>query len=243
MKLYFNGCSVTAGDELTRPDLHAWPVLVANHYGVDFFNDALPGSSNDRTVRQAFINIDQYDKFYIQWTVNRRFMLRDTVNNWEVFFAPNYIEHYYKNIEHYQTFGKYYYAYWCNPVHNYINWLTQIVSLQSLFKAKNKPYVMFSARTNIAKPFPHHFEFITEKLLYHYLKDSKSAGSIDIKHTVNQINNLISNIDQTTFIEHGKFTGDAVYNPEIEQFILPGGHGDENYHQYLAKKVLQHENI
>jgi hypothetical protein len=243
MKLYFNGCSVTYGDELEHPELDAWPVLVAKHHAVDYTNDAVRGGSNDRIVRQTIINVDHYDKFYIQWTYVDRFMLTDTSNNWQVSFQRQLINHQYRNVDYYQTFGKYYYAHWSSPIQNYINWLTQIISLQSVFKLKNKPYVMFCNSNNIAKPFAHQFDFFTEESLCNCIKHSVDLSTIDSHCLTRQLNNLISNIDLTCFVDRNQFTADTMSYLEGGNFKLPGGHGDKKFHQLLAQKIIQHENI
>ena len=40
MKLYFNGCSFTYGDELKNPKEFSWPVLLAKSTNAGFVNDA-----------------------------------------------------------------------------------------------------------------------------------------------------------------------------------------------------------
>jgi hypothetical protein len=51
--LMTNGCSLTRGEELTRPEAEAWPVLLADRLGVRLINLARDGGSNRRVVRTS----------------------------------------------------------------------------------------------------------------------------------------------------------------------------------------------
>ena len=73
MKLYFNGCSHTFGDDLDCPQIQSWPAIVGNKTGYSHFNDAVSGGTNDRIVYSTIKHIDQFDQFYIAWTYTSRF--------------------------------------------------------------------------------------------------------------------------------------------------------------------------
>ena len=88
MKLYFNGCSFTYGDELKNPKQDAWPSLVSSCLGFNFVNDAVLGGTNDRIVYNTVQNINQYDYFFIAWTFYTRFTERNPVDNFEINFTP-----------------------------------------------------------------------------------------------------------------------------------------------------------
>ena len=49
MRLYFNGCSHTFGDDLTDRNC-AWPALISKKLNCEFVNDAASGGSNDRIM-------------------------------------------------------------------------------------------------------------------------------------------------------------------------------------------------
>jgi hypothetical protein len=63
--LYFNGCSFTRGDELTNPEKDSWPSVVSSELQCDFFNDAVSGGTNDRTVYKTLLNANNYDYFFM----------------------------------------------------------------------------------------------------------------------------------------------------------------------------------
>ncbi len=65
MKLYFNGCSLTAGDELSAPQTEAWPALVADSLSATFLNDAALGGANDRIIYKTVPNVNNYDYFLL----------------------------------------------------------------------------------------------------------------------------------------------------------------------------------
>ena len=87
MRLYFNGCSHTFGDDL-QDRSQAWPAIVAKKLNCEFVNDAVSGGSNDRIVYRVIKNIDLYDKFYIAWTYTNRFTLYRSDNNHSVAYNP-----------------------------------------------------------------------------------------------------------------------------------------------------------
>ena len=51
MKILYNGCSITWGDELTDRENQRYSRLVSNHYNAEEVNLASNGISNDRIVR------------------------------------------------------------------------------------------------------------------------------------------------------------------------------------------------
>lgn len=63
MRFYFNGCSLTYGDELKNPQESSWPSLVASSLNADFKNDAVSGGTNDRILYRTLINTNDYDYF------------------------------------------------------------------------------------------------------------------------------------------------------------------------------------
>ena len=85
MRLYFNGCSHTYGDDLLDRTT-AWPSLIAKKYNCNFLNDSVSGGTNQRIIYRTIKHIDQFDKFYIAWTYTNRFTRWRGDNNFEVNF-------------------------------------------------------------------------------------------------------------------------------------------------------------
>ena len=64
MRLYFNGCSHTFGDDLLYRN-QAWPSLIAKKLQCDFVNDSVSGGTNDRIVYRTIKHANEFDRFYI----------------------------------------------------------------------------------------------------------------------------------------------------------------------------------
>ena len=105
--IYAVGCSMTYGDDLpddSRSKL-GWPYLLGQKYNATAFNDGMSAGSNDRNLSHLINNIDNYDKFYIAWTMIHRFTLVDPQNWVEVNFARKLTNRQYRNLDQYSTFG------------------------------------------------------------------------------------------------------------------------------------------
>jgi len=70
MKIYFDGCSWTAGAELENKEEERFSKLLCNELGAEETNLAISGGSNDRIVRNLLVehNIEDYDLAVIQMT-------------------------------------------------------------------------------------------------------------------------------------------------------------------------------
>jgi hypothetical protein len=244
MNIYFNGCSFTYGDELLDPAKSAWPVLVANDLQSDFFNDAVSGGTNQRTVYKTVCNEENFDYFVIAWTFYSRFTEYNPVDNFEINFNPSLNQdpslHYSidlkKNYAKYETFGKLYYADWYNELYQFKQWLQQIILLQSFFKTKQKKYVMLNTsghKLNLwlqpkdkfidsTRPLMPFFDYLSDDLL---LAEHKS------------IQQLVENIDKENFIEWNKW---AIVDYTSDYKIGTGGHLLEDGHAAVAKKVINY---
>ena len=75
MKLYFNGCSHTFGDDLIDKST-AWPYIVSSMQNTECFNDSMSGGTNDRIVYNTLKNINKYDKFYKNTRTKKIFSCR-----------------------------------------------------------------------------------------------------------------------------------------------------------------------
>ena len=73
MKIYFDGCSWTYGSELSDPEKTRWTKIVSDHYDAKEYNISKSGGCNRRIVRNLLEhNIDDYDVFIIQMSMNLR---------------------------------------------------------------------------------------------------------------------------------------------------------------------------
>ena len=74
MKILYNGCSITWGDELTDRENQRYSRLVSNHYNAEEVNLASNGISNDRIVRESITYLDKnpVDLVVIQFTLHTR---------------------------------------------------------------------------------------------------------------------------------------------------------------------------
>ena len=73
MKIYFDGCSYTEGDELNEPENTRYSKIVADKKNSIEYNFALSSGSNRRIVRNLIEkDLSQYDIFIIQLTKTPR---------------------------------------------------------------------------------------------------------------------------------------------------------------------------
>jgi len=156
MKLYFNGCSFTYGDELKSPEKDSWPSLVASNLKSDFLNHAVSGGTNDRIIYKTLLNVKDYDYFFIAWTSYARFTEYNPVDNFEINFNPalklnaslHYSHDLKENYPKYKNYGEMYYKHWYNELFEFKKWLQQIILLQSFFDQHEKQYLMLNAFNN-----------------------------------------------------------------------------------------------
>ena len=71
MKIYFDGCSWTKGEELENQEEERYSKLICDELGAEETNLAIKGGSNDRIVRNLLVEnqIEQYDLAIIQMTL------------------------------------------------------------------------------------------------------------------------------------------------------------------------------
>lgn len=255
MRLYFGGCSATHGDELKNPETEAWPVLVAKHFGSQYANHGRPGGSNDLIWKDVIVNLNDYDKFYVQWTHITRFAVRNPDTQNYLAFNPQLQWGQYSNKEHYQTFAKYYYAYWYNSAEKYLDLLTYIISLQDVFKSNNKEYVMLFANPGALLPFdlgfkeidPHWFKQVIPPA--HDLSGNELSWFHD--EMPEKLNQLIRRVDKSRFVYDGTFNfieGSpefGIHPPELpsrhKDWHEDGGHGSAKAHKEHAKIIVEWE--
>lgn len=238
MKLYFNGCSTTYGDELPE-DIRAsacWAGQVAAHYNAEFLNDSTRGGSNQRTLSRTMLHLNKFDKFYIQWTYAERFTLHDANNWFEANFQKKLTHDYFRNKDHFMKLGKLYYAYWSHSLFEFKKWLEQIILLQNLFKQHNKSYLMFSCVPNDFEVYTcARSEFISK---FSKISDIKNFDDEQIYEQYDQIQTLLGLIDFDTFIAPDKMYGIELIRGTDQG---PGGHPMVEGHTRVANYIIEYD--
>jgi len=74
-KLVAHGCSFTYGCELQNPNQTAFPILLGDKLGYQVDNLAIPGTSNERIIKDIINYKDKIDLLLICWTCETRFEL------------------------------------------------------------------------------------------------------------------------------------------------------------------------
>jgi hypothetical protein len=236
MKLYFNGCSHTWGDDLENPSAQSWPALIANQLNCEFVNDSARGGSNDRIMYRTIKHIDQFDKFYIAWTFSSRFTRYRSDNNHEVNFNSRLTHLLYGNEPDFKTYGQIHYRIWHNELYNFKIWLQNIILLQSLFKLKNKRYVMLNTDNNLIDQWsvdgPNFNDSIKSLVCFDAMNDEQLLA----EHKEIQL--LLSQIDYSNFVGWNNWwlTLLTTQYPTGET-----GHLLEAGHQAIANYILQHD--
>lgn len=246
MKLYFNGCSFTYGDELANPKQDAWPTLVSAELNLPFYNDAVSGGSNERIVYKTILNSNDYDYFFIAWTTYSRFTEYNPVDNFEINFNPmlaldlslhasNDLKN---NYSKYKNYGELYYKYWFNELYEFKKWLQQIILLQSFFKTHNKQYLMLNAVPNNLSIWLQPQETFIEsvKPLLEFFDCIDDQQLLDEHRQIQHLNSLI---DTSRFLDWNKW---YITSMRRDYPCGPGKHLLEEGNQALAKKVLDHYN-
>lgn len=148
MKLYFNGCSHTFGDDLKNPGTDSWPSVIARTLNCQFENFAISGGTNERIKYLTVKHVDEFDKFYIAWTYTNRFTRYRSDNNHEVNFNILMRHSLYGTDSDFLTYAKLHYKTWFNELYAFKLWLQDIVLLQTFLESQKKPYVMINADNN-----------------------------------------------------------------------------------------------
>lgn len=236
MKLYFNGCSHTYGDDLVYPATQSWPAVLAQKLNCQFLNDSMSGGTNDRTMYRTIKNINDFDKFYIAWTYTHRFTKYRSDNNHEVNFNQELTHHLYGSDKSFLTYGKIHYATWHNELYVFKQWLQNIILLQSLFEKKRKKYVMLNANNNLIDrwtvPWKDFNNNVKSLLCFEKMNDDQ------LENEHNEIQMLVSQIDRDRFIGWNSWWLTKV----SDQYPCgPTGHLLADGHQAIAEYVLKYD--
>lgn len=143
--LYCNGDSWAYGEELENTD-DSFVNVVAKNYKLPVINSALPGGSNQRIIRTT---IEDVSRLLIQgkkpfvliaWTLPHRFELYSADKKEFVTFSN-------PNSSADEQLSNAIWSKWSSNKTDVVNFLTQVISLQSFLKQNNIPYFM----TNVFK--------------------------------------------------------------------------------------------
>jgi hypothetical protein len=142
---YCNGDSWARGVELENSE-DSFVNVLARNYNLPIINSACPGGSNQRILRTTIEDVSkllmQNKKPFvlISWTLPHRFELYSTDRKeFVTFSSPNSAA----DIE----LGNTIWSKWASDKTDVINFLTQVIALQSFLKQNNIPYFM----TNVFK--------------------------------------------------------------------------------------------
>lgn len=236
MKLYFNGCSHTYGDDLKNPQLSAWPSLVASRRNCEFFNDSVSGGTNDRIMYRTIKYIDQFDEFFIAWTYTSRFTRYRADNNHEVNFNPLLVNSLYGKLPEFQDYGLIHYSTWHNELFAFKHWLQNIILLQTLLSSNGKKYTMLNAANNFVRQWstewPDFIKNIKPLVCFNLMNDAQLRQEYD------EIQVLLKKIDRTNFILFGDW---CIMDLCKTHQTGKTGHLIEDGHSTIADTILNHQ--
>lgn len=236
MKLYFNGCSHTWGDDLTDPGSQSWPALLSKETGYEFLNDSVSGGTNDRILYRTIKHIDQFDKFYIAWTYTSRFTRYRSDNNHDVNFNVQLIHNLYSNDPDFKNYGVIHYRTWHNELYEFKLWLQSIILMQSLFKVKNKPYVMLNADNNNINQWSVGWKDFNNSVKSLLCFDLMNDEQLMAEHR--EIQTLLSQIDYSKFVGWNEWW---ISKLSLLYPVGPTKHLLDKGHFAIAKYILEHD--
>ena len=160
MKIYFDGCSWTKGEELENQEEERFSKLICNELGAEETNLAIKGGSNDRIIRNLIIenNIENYDFAVIQMTFPSR------TEYWEEKWVRVSGKHHYNTwlyercgikkekleekfrykFKNHKEFWNYYYMHVADQKYFENKERIQYETIKSYCKSKNVPLVLCS---------------------------------------------------------------------------------------------------
>jgi len=235
MRLYFNGCSHTFGDDL-KDQNQAWPALVAEHYKCDFLNDSVSGGTNDRIMYRTIKHSDQFDKFYIAWSYTSRFTRYRADNNHDVNFNPMLVHSVYADSTEFKDYGKLHYLYWHNELYAFKLWLQNIILLQRFFESIKKPYVMVNAHNNLIDRWTVDWPLFNNSVKSLVCIDLMNDLQMHAEHT--EIQNLLKQINVNHYV--GWNTWWLVKLKELYP-TGPTGHLLEQGHRATSEYIINHD--
>ena len=142
--IYAIGDSFTFGDELADKT-HAWPSVLSRLLNQTIINKGRPATGNWRMVKRAIDAVlDQSKMVIIGWSDPCRREFADDIGIYDIWAGRNWRALQIDNSTHRIDLIKYMTAY-DTPEFYYVNWLRQIILIQSLCKLHDVSCVMFNA--------------------------------------------------------------------------------------------------
>lgn len=234
MRLYFNGCSHTYGDDLDQPVTQSWPALIATHLGCDYVNDAVSGNANDNIIYQTIRNTHQFDKIYIAWTYIERFTRYRFDNNYVVNFNPQLINRLYGKDSSFVDYGRIHYTVWYNNLFSFKQWLQSIILLQRYLESYRKPYVMVNSDNNLidrwSAAWPDFVSSVKSLLCFDLMNDDQ------LYQEHQEIQSLLAQINFDHYIGWNMWwlTKDPFATGVTGHYLSSG-------HEHIAKYILKHD--
>jgi hypothetical protein len=234
MRLYFNGCSHTYGDDLSQPKSQAWPAILANTVGCDFLNDAVSGNANDHIIYRAIKNAHEFDKIYIAWTYIERFTRYRADNNYVVNFNSNLANSLYGNDSNFVNYGKMHYAVWHNDLYSFKLWLQNMIMVQRYLESIKKPYIMVNASNNQidrwTTSWPDFVSSVQSLLCFDFMNDDQ------LYQEHQEIQTLLSQINFDHYVGWNNWwlTKDPFATGATGHYLSQG-------HEHIAKYILEHD--
>lgn len=230
-KILFVGCSFTENCGFTQENAkkYHWPIIICNHYKLDFDNLAVGGASNDEIFFRSIHALQSYDYFLsiVMWSeIGRKF----------VYFENNNIDDYtiinkgkpcgfLSDTQEAQDYSRLYYSYFNNQYIALKHWLLQIIVLQNLLCNKKQKFLFIKGFENYLSDFIN-VDYIQNKFfsLSNNIKkitDFDNRPDYFIADKVNEIKKLIQKIDQsmwlnfhtTSFFDMLQDTADDLMHP------------------------------
>lgn len=235
MKLYFNGCSHTFGDDLKDKN-YAWPSLISKSLSCEFVNDAVSGGTNDRIMYRTIKHAHSFDKFYIAWTYTSRFTRYRSDNNHDVNFNPQLKHNLYGSKLEFEKYGRLHYVFWHNELYSFKLWLQNIVLLQRFFDSIGKSYVMINSCSNFVDRWTvdwNQFNNSVKSLLCFDLMDDHQLYD---EHT--EIQSLISQINFSNYYGWNNWWITKLHD---DYPVGATGHLLEQGHDAVANYILNHD--
>lgn len=144
--LYCNGASWAWGQELgdeseSYRNQHSFPGLLSQHYNLSLVNAAVPGASNQRILRTTVADISKLIAegkkpfVLITWGLTHRFELyNNKTKSWAAFISPDNVDD--------KSLANKIWADYSSDYSDTIQFIHQIILLESFLKKNNVPYFM-----------------------------------------------------------------------------------------------------
>jgi len=152
MKCLCVGDSFTWGEELLDRSF-SWPSILGNKLNCSVDNMAKPGCGNTHMVRTVIENINNYDLVIVAWSHFARTEFAD--NNGVFDIWPGHASGIFTNQLAYRSQLTEYMTRYHNDEYLYLQYLINIILLQTFFNQQDKKYLMIDAFGNNYMDFIH----------------------------------------------------------------------------------------